>query len=631
MCFLPPVGMMGVPPASGPTLLADFDFSAALASWTAGRTGFSSAYATDEFDFQDYAAGSTYSNTSGVGSDTLSASGGKTAALAVGICDGTDMVSRTAWEPTSTSDYLQASSSSAFDSNLEDFAFRFEFRTTVGWSAGDYIFDKRATNGVLLYVQSNSLRLFLSDGSNFVTFSVSLVGATGLAGYDDGAPHYVSGWVDWSAKIAYMKGDLFSEQSLDISALASTLSNSEQALFANSTTGSSNAPVGTQFCGFSWCTGTDAQSHYDEPFWQHGKKPALLDALDRACLVGVPVAAGSVGLFAPDTFPIGYDPAFAAGLGVYCNNARTNLIPYSVISTGAANTNITPTDNAVDSPAGFRDATTLLATGANGNQARTAVTVASTAYTGVAFIEESTAGVTGRVIAYDESNAAELASTAFVGTSTPQAVVVPFSTIAGGVSTSLRVEVDTDTETVIAYAWQIEAGTGTGAIIPTNGAAASLVQSNYRATGDYVQESTGELVSVFVVKKMPASGETHYVFDTVAAADRRALFIDDTGALKFLANDGAGSLVATITLGTVVADTEYTATCQWDEAAGLDGASVRGKVNAVAKVTGGSAFTSGASFTSEICFGASDTTANTALDGYIQSIVSNDGASAMAT
>ena len=204
------------------------------------------------------------------------------------------------------------------------------------------------------------------------------------------------------------------------------------------------------------------------------------------------------------------------------------------------------------------------------------------------------------------------------------AVKMVDDTIAGGISTSLRVEVDTDTETVIAWHWQLTKGSGFGAAIRTSGAAASTVQSDYRATGDHVNESMGELEAVFVVKKLPGPGKLHYIFDTNAAADRRALYVDDANKLRFLVNNAAGALVVILNLGTLTSDVRYTARCQWDELAGLDTDSVRGKLNALAKVSGGAAFTSGGDFTTEISIGASDATADTALDGPIQRIKSYD-------
>ena len=367
-----------------------------------------------------------------------------------------------------------------------------------------------------------------------------------------------------------------------------------------------------------------------DSFWKNATDPtALLTTKSRASSISAVIAAGAVGHFSPNTIPIVFDPAFASGFGLLCQNATSNLVPWSAVSTGAANTNVTPADNAADSADGCRCATTLLATAADGNQAKACVTVASTQYTGTAYIEEVSAGVTGRVIMYDESNASELGATAFVGTGTPQRIQVIASTIGGGISTSMRVEIDTDTETVIAWSYQLEAGSGSASIIKTAGAAAATVQSDWRTTEPMVKESTGELEAVFVIKKLPPSGDTHYVFDTVTAADRRALSIDSAGALKLLVNNAAGGLVAEITLGTVAVDTEYTATCQWDEAAGLDSASVRGKVNAVAKVAGGTSFTSGGGFAAELSVGGSAATADTALDGPVQRIRGYDGARSM--
>lgn len=157
--------------------------------------------------------------------------------------------------------------------------------------------------------------------------------------------------------------------------------------------------------------------------------------------------------------------------------------------------------------------------------------------------------------------------------------------------------------------------------------------TEWRVAGNYVSEDKGEITSVFVVKTLPGAGQKHYVFDTLITTDQRSLYIDENDALIFSVRDSVGVLVAEITLGTVVVDTEYTAVCQWDKSATLTTVStpvsVRAKLNELDGEGEGVAFTSGDSFASEVCLGSSGSTANTSLEGLIQSLDSKDAAGAM--
>jgi hypothetical protein len=617
----------------GTQTLADLDFSTPSTSWFTGRTGFSSAYADEQWDMQTYSTGYTSSESTVKLVDN--GAGGLTGQTAVGVYDGSSYTARKAWEALDGGDRLECDSATAGNVTLgsEDFCARIVWRAPKEFVSGDYLFSKfnLTDGGWRLYTAfSGQLQASLYTDT---AASVTLNSGVPSASFSDGAPHYATIYYDSTNDLLYLKTDITSEASTSTAALTGGIDSTTPINLNGYSSGGAQGTQGNQYLYFGFTVGADAQAMYDEidTVWQHATDPTgLLTTATRASLISVPVEEGYVAHLTDDTLPIGYDAAFTSGLGLYCNNAHTSLVPYSEDTTGATASNITATDDAADAADGFRAASTLLATAADGYLAKTCTTSASTQYTATVWIEEVSAGVTGRVIMYDESNSAELGAQAFTGTGTPQKVSVTASTIAGGLSTSVRVEVDTSTETVIAWLWGLREGAGDGADIRTSGASASVVQSDYRAAGDYVQESTGEIEAVFALKVLPPTGETHYVFDTVTAADRRALYVDDTGALKFLVNDSTGSAVATITLGTVAIDTEYTARCQWDESAGLDSNSVRGKLNSAAKVSSGASFTSGGGYTAEICIGASGSTADTALDGFIQSVKAYDAAEEIA-
>lgn len=562
------------------TLLADFDFSAPLASWTAGRTGFSSAFATDEWLMQD--AASPMANN--VGSETLANSGGLVNQSAPDIYDGTGYGNRKAWEAIATGDDLAASGTTAGDSNNEDFCFRIVFRFKSTPPSNAYLIGKRDSaasyTGWSLRATATALEMALDEGTLEVTKGVNATAT------HDGAWHYASGWYDYSANMIYLKTDVTAEVSASTATITASLTNGSPLKVngISALAGAGNIQVG--YAGV--CVGANSQAMYDEVFWQHAQDPSgLLTTTSRNSTISVPLSATTVGHFSGGTalgtcqLPIGYNANFtdADKLGLYCNLAVTNLILYSRLSTGATSSNVTATDNAADGPDGFRAATTIAATANNGYLAKTVTTVASTAYCGSVYIEESTVGVTGRVIAYDESNGAELASQIFTATGTPQDVQVPFSTIADGISTSLRVEVDTSGETVIADLWQVNLGSARGAIINTSGAAAALVASNYRASataGLLVKAAKGECEIVSVPHNVDTSAANQYLTDFSAAgatANRRYISSPAHATLvrtnMAAWNSAAGLEMNLFVTAEPTTPIEVTALARWDASGGL--------------------------------------------------------------
>ncbi len=614
-------GLNAQPGASvgAPGELVNLDFSVPV------EQVLGSPNATHQYLLQNTVAGNYPDTGTGTTADINNFAAGAKEQVSVGVWDGSSYDSIKAWEALVEASNQRAwvSDASVFDSNNTKLYVRVYFRAFDTSAARTIISKRQGSNAGWDMILNNNgtLTLVIEDTTGSITGKVS----SGFHG--DGALHYAEFFYDTEAdELTFNTDQDPGNVPLDVSVVTGSITTASFFTLGNAST------AHIQVVAVEGAEGDAAATMFAETgWWTHATSPsAELDAPLRNSPVSIPVAPGRVAHFAPDTVTIGYDEAFASGLGLYCNNEIENLVPSSELSTGAVNTNITPTDLAADSPDGLRSATSLLATAANGNQSKVCTTTASTQYTATAHIEEVTAGVPGRVIMHDESNAAELGSQAFVGTGTPQSVSVVASTVVGGISTSVRVEIDNDTESAVAWGWQLEQGAGNGVGVRTSGAAASALQSDYRATGDFVNEDTGEIEAVFVIKKLPPTGELHYIFDTTVASDRRALYVNDAGEVKFLVNDSTGAEVATVTLGTSIVDTEYTARCQWDRGAGLDGDSVRAKLNALAKVSSGVAFASGGAFTSRIDVGASGATANTAHDGLIQKIRSLDGPTAMA-
>lgn len=479
---------------AGATVLFDADFTTPSTSWSAGRTGFSSAYADTEWQFQTYSSGYA----ADTGSGTLTNTGGLTGQTAVGIWDGSSYTGRNAWEVQSINDYLQCSNTTACDSNNEDFCFRLVFRAYEDWTNGRYLLSKRLTNGWLLYQQSNTLRLFISDGTN----AISLFAPASIT-EGDGALHYVTGWYDYSADMLYMKSDLFSEVSTSTATMTGSISNSEAFIVGNRHGTQNVGMIGTQFCYVGHCAGANAQAMYDEEFWNHATDPTgLLTTATRASAISAEVAAGYVAHFSDNQLPIGYHSAFShtSKLGLYCNSATTNLLTYSeALSNWTQSGTSTTTDNSTDSPDGFRSASLITAGAVNDFIKLNFTTVAATEYTISVHVLESTVGCTGRLIFYDETGAAELASQTFTCTSSWDNVVSVTATTNGGqVSSSIRIEIDNNTESLYAWGAQAELGDGRTAYIRTNGASASLAACDYRG-GSNMKSLAGEVASTFVL------------------------------------------------------------------------------------------------------------------------------------
>lgn len=617
--------LSGLNAGCGPKLLADIDMSAPVVAYD-----FSSVYATDEWLLQETSG--TYANS--VGSETLSNSGGLQGQSAMGLWDGSSYTARKAWEANTIIDQALCSSASVGEVNGEDFSFRLPLRSGAFAAQGALLSKYNGTSGWLLYTIAGEFSFSVKDTVG-VLRELKTTGSQ-PGGYSNKAPGYISGWYDSSAEILYLKGDRFSEVSLDVSATNGNFSSAAKVAL-NSSDGSIDGHAEYQPLSLSLCVGANAQAMYDEDFWQHAGDPsALLDPPDRGSPLSIQVAAAAMAHFADDTLPIGYDDALSgSGLGLYCSNPRTNLMPYSEALDNAAWTKTTLTTLAdfADAPDGFRASEKLTQTATAGRTFDGASVVAEADYTLSFWAHTDDGGHDFLLRATDQPGTGTIGSATESGTDSLQLFELPYTTDVAQTS-SLQViypglAADSD-KVLYVHGVQVSSGGSSGDYVRTSGAAASTVQSNYRATGDYVSEGAGEIEAVFVIKAQPPSGELHYVFDTNAAADRRALYVDSTGDLKFLVNNSAGAAVATIALGTIAIDTEYTARCQWDESAGLDTSSVRGKLNALAKVSGGAAFASGAEFTAELSVGASDVTADTALDGLIKHVRSYNGPLEMA-
>ncbi len=246
---------------------ADFTVGSAARSWTTGRDYFGSAFATHEWLIGNTAYSSGYAPN--VGTETLAdnGSGGLTGQTAPAIVTGGAACG--AWDSVDTGDRLESDGTAAGDFNAltEDFAFRMVFQFLGSVPNSEYLLTKFNTSngGWRVYTSGGEWHFGLRDNSGNNAGVNAANPASGS--YADGEPHYMAGWVDASTGTIYTKGDLSAETSASIAAiLASTESTS--ALHVNGYTGSTGL-ADFRCIAVSVCVGANAQSHYDEAFWNH--------------------------------------------------------------------------------------------------------------------------------------------------------------------------------------------------------------------------------------------------------------------------------------------------------------------------------------------------------------------------
>lgn len=605
---------------TGTSLLANLDFSAPTTSWKTGRTGFSSAYATDEWLLQNYSGG--YANN--VGSETLVDSNGITGQTCVGIWDGTSYTSRKAWETTSALSGLDCDGFTALDCDDEDLCVRLVFRwanTTTGirWLVSKFASTAGASAGWGAYTgSSGNVTVVIHDGTNTISKTLT-------ADHTDGGLHYLELFYDKSANLLHAKSDLVATSSDDASSVTDSLTNSEAFYVGDPLSGLTNGIWQATYVG--GCVGANAQSMYDEEFWNHASDPTgLLTTQTRASLISVPVADGYVGHFAADTLPIGYHSAFTGSskLGLYCNRAVTNIIPYSEALSNWSGSTTTKTDNEADSPDGFRSASKLLATSADGLAVQAVTAVAETTYTWSVWVKRADTGPASGVLRlYDADNSAIIADVPYTATGNWQLVSVTGET--GAANTDLRAQIIITADTEAIYAWgaQVNLGSARGAYIRTNGAAASLAASDYRVE-ELVPMAAARVEADFVSALFSNNAGNHSVFTATAGSTNGwRLFYVDSADFLMQARDEDGNIWSSGAAGSPAIDTLYNYVARWDIDSGgfpenpdmtlsfhVDGTKIGVPEQDQTTVTDALAY---------LYVGHSPST-GTELDGYIQSI-----------
>ncbi len=495
---------------------------------------------------------------------------------AVGLYDGTDMYSADAVASDGSAAGFVGPTSGFFDQTTDSFAILVVFRTNGG--GGDKLFIK-GTSGTryeMRVLGGGSVRAYMSStGSSNIS----------VAGHD-GAWHCALWVIDRAAQVARLITDQGAATDADISDVLSLTNGStiECARVAVSDHESQTRYVAL----FEGAAAEGIVQADFDAFWTHASDPGSpqLDTYTRASLTTTEVGdEPGFGLrrakYGSGHFAHKYVSAFAhaSKFGMHVGDARTNLVGESAdFGTTWAPTNITVTADDAESPDGTQAADRLAATADNGHVDYVLVSVASTEYT--AWVDLSRGGgsdVSGRLIIYDETGAAELASQVFTAGANVARVFVTATTNVGQISTSVRVEIDTNTEEVLAWEAGFAAGKLTSAICTDGGSdsrvatAAQLVNTGGSA---YLSSVSGELQMVFALDtdEDAATRVVLDVFDNASNNDRMLVEQLAAGTLRVRIWDGAGTLKQTITAADPGNwDQEHTLRIRWDSTDGVDG------------------------------------------------------------
>lgn len=519
-------------------LLADLDYSTPVTGHD-----FSSEFATDEWFLQETSG--AYANN--VGSETLANTGGLQGQSAMGLYNGTDHISRNAWEAIANTNQLLSSGTTALDSAGQDLCVRIVFRAKNPFASLDFFAAKqKATSpfqGWEIRYNAGLIQSRLYDDT--ATSFLSTISSAAPMG--DGAWHYLTIFYDATAETFDSKWDKGTGTQVDTSTRSSTFT---QAIGA--AVGGNRGVISEdmQVAYFGGCVGANAQAMYDATEAEcilPGEDPANdnsaltpLTTIDRASLLSRQVAAAAVCHFADDRLPIGHNATFTSGFGLRCNSAQENVIAYSeAIAANWTLTNTTGTDNFADSPDGFRSATEITATSNDGTARRDfSATVASSKYTGSFWIKRKGVSDVDGKIRVQDANAGTSTELAFTATDTWEPLEVSHTMGGVGALGRLWVHIDTSGESILISMCQGNLGTGRGSYIRTSGAAASLVKSDFRANGAYVNVPKGELAAVAV--PMLLNGSTKYIYDhDDAFADQRQQWLATNFKLNSAIRGGA--------------------------------------------------------------------------------------------
>ena len=538
---------------------------------------------------------------------------------AIGLWNGTSYVARKAIEVVGdgNTDGFSLASAGVFDPGSGSFAFKLSFRIARAVAALSNLVEKRDAvfgAGWELDLNTDGTLVFTCENAAGTTTSSIATG-----NHADGAWHTTLIVRDVTGGNQYIKSDLGSDS--DATVAGDITSAVALKLLGAGQRGGPHAQI-THAAGVLGANAEALGAADMTDFWKLGSDPTgLLTTQSRTSLITVPVSANRVSHFAINKLPIGWHSALndgAGGLGLYCNNAVTNLLTDSELLSNWTQSGTSSTvDDQTDAPDGFKSASELTAGADNDLVSQTFTTAGGNTYTLSVWIKESTVGVTGRIIMTNAADA-ELGAQAFTATSEWQLVALTAATVAGSTS-KFKIEIDTDTESVFAHGAQAALGTGRGAGIRTAGATASLIEGNYRST-DKVPTELARIEATWIYTR--GRGGDQAVWSSEVLQDWRANYFDsNTDGFQNHFRDSSSLAWWTPEAGDPDIETLYVDITRWDITAGRipeDATYTAARhINGVSTVTPSTSTSLVAETERDICFGRLFSAAS-ALDGFIE-------------
>jgi len=573
--------------AAGANLLLDLDFTEPnQQSFTASSTGVISGSTAEDIWLCDETSGNLVGE---VNSRELAATGSVVRDYrAAGFYDGTDCYSKPCYSSYSNNSWFAATGTGAADylnSTSGSVAVLIVYRVMVSNTIAIYPIDN-GTSGQSYNVRTLSggtLRFTFGDGT-----SSDILDSVGAAA--DGAWHCTMLQFDRTANLARLFHDFDTEQTASISGYGDIGDPSNGIRFGRAS--SNNVMQVAYIAAF---TGGDAEiSEADfQAFWTHAQintTPTVTYSRSSAAFSDVGSESGfgvRVAGWTEDNLPVGHNSGFshASKLGASFYDSVTNLVTYSYELGNAAwtKTNVSAAAKNGEAPDGSRTATKLTASAANGYVQSATYTVAvNDDTTASAYIRRNGAGdVTGRIIIYDVSGAAEEASTAFTATSEWQRFRV-HNANAASTSQAIRIEIDNNTEAIDVWGVQAEEGIDTVTpYIPTTSAAATRSDPACTLTNTggntYYKSDAGELAVVHLSDNQMTNDlltmvTVHVGDGATTNADGRQIaqtrFAYETNSVWDTSATLEGQYRNT---GSQSVDTEYEHRLRWDDAGGLTG------------------------------------------------------------
>jgi len=478
-------------------------------------------------------------------------------------------------DPAANTDYLEAAAATVLD-GASSFAFLIAYRFSRTPTAVDaYLANKRQSAGAgwWLRARSGTLSFRVYNGAT-ETATTDLASAA-----VDGGLHYALAVVDQTAKTIRLHSDHGSTAAVSISG-KDELGNAEFFRFGAGNGG--ETPEGIQVLYMAGFTGdVSGVAATVSGWWKLGSDvTGKLTTNTRASMVSCPIDSSNhyahySGLSTIPQMPFVYHAGHDTNtkLGLQCHDVHTNLVTYSErLSANWTHTNITPTANDGDDPAGFRAFDLLTATADNGQSKLLCTTVAATEYTMGVIVKAKTGSVlTGRLIFYDETGAAEIASQPFTADATFQEVTLTATSAAGQVSSSVRVEIDTSGEAIYASYARLNTGPHLHPYLRTDGATATSARTYYRVVNTalaYLDPVAGTVRASGVAD---GDAATNYAVEWKGGSAAMQIRLLSATAVRMVALSASGSYGWLADNTGLTLNDGFVAVNEWDSASAFNG------------------------------------------------------------